>query len=118
MVGASADDAGPEPAELVVLGDGIRLAFDVPISVGGAEITPLLPAEVFFSMRSGAAMIHLVRKHVLLEILGRIEHRSGFEEGHAHPEVGEDLDGRAATGAGADDDNIKNLRTALDLKHV
>src|SRR2546421_189587 len=118
MVGASADDAGAEPAELVILGDRVRLAFDVPISVRRAEVSPLLPAEVFFSMRTGAAMIHLVRQHVLFEILGGIEHRSGFEESDAHSEVGEDLDGRAATRSGADDYDVENLRTALDLEHV
>src|SRR5256885_16793455 len=118
MVGASTDDAGPEPAELVVLGDRIRLAFDVPISVRRAKVTPLLPAEVLFSVRAGAAMIHLVRQHVFLEILGRIEHRSGLEESHANSKVGEDLDSGAATGAGADDHHIENLRITLDLEHV
>src|SRR5215510_14984322 len=118
MVGASADDAGPKPAEFVVFGDRIRLAFYVPISVRRVEVAPLLAAEVFFSMRSGAAMIHLVRQHVLLEILGRIKHRSGLEESHAHSEIGKDLDGCAASGAGADDNNVENLWTALDLEHV
>ena len=62
-------------------------------------------------------MVHLVGQHVLLEILGGIEHRSGFEQRDVDAEIGENLDSRAAAGAGADDDDVEYLGTALDLEH-
>ena len=58
-------------------------------------------------------MVHLVGQHVLLEILGRIEHGTGFEQRDVDAEIGEDLDGRAATGAGADDHDVEHLGTTL-----
>ena len=63
-------------------------------------------------------MIHLVGEHMLFEILGRIEHGTGFEQGDVDAEIGQDLDGGAAAGAGADHDHVEHLGTTLDLEHV
>ena len=69
-------------------------------------------------VRTGAAVVHLVGQHVLLEILGWIEHGPRLEESDANAEVCEDFNGSAATGAGADNYNVENLRTTLHLEHV
>ena len=59
---------------------GVRLARHVPVAVRRVEVAPLLASEVQLGVRAGAAMVHLVRENVLLEILGGIEHRPGFEQ--------------------------------------
>src|SRR5437879_523397 len=55
---------------------------------------------------------------MLLEILSRIEHGSGIEQGDAEAEVGEDLDGGAAAGARADDGHVEYLGGTYDLQHL
>src|SRR5262245_21028502 len=117
MVCAPADDARAEPAELAVLSDRVRLAVYVPITVWSAEISPLLASEVLLGVRTSASMVNLIGQQVLLEILGRVEHGSGFEKGDVHAEIGKDFDGGPAAGSGADDDDVENLGTASDLKH-
>ncbi len=99
------------------LRDGVGFAGNVPIAVGRVEIAPLLAAEVGFGVRAGAAMVHLIGPHVLLEILCGIEHRAGFEQGDVDAEIGENFDCRAASGAGADDHDVENLGSACNLEH-
>ena len=61
-------------------------------------------------MRPGAAMIHLVGPDMLLEILRRIEHGSGFQQRDVDAQIGEHLDHRAAAGARPDHHHIVHLR--------
>ena len=106
MVRTAADDPGSEPAELIVLGDGVGFALDVTVSIRRVEVAPLLAAEIGFSAQSGSTMIHLVGQDVPFEILGRIEHRTGFEQSDVDAELGQDLNRGAAASARADDDHV------------
>src|SRR5437016_2705150 len=72
VIGAAADDAGSKPAEFIVRSHRVRLALDIPVSVGRAEIAPLLTPEVLFGVRSGAAVVYLVGEDVLFEVLGGV----------------------------------------------
>lgn len=118
VIGAAADDAGTEPLEFIAVRYRVGLAFDVPVSIGRAEIAPLLTSEIVFGVGTGAAVVHLVGQDVLLEILGGIEHGARFEKGDADAEIGEYFDGSAAAGAGADYYDVEYLRTTSDLEHV
>src|SRR5258708_33591797 len=115
---ASAYDARSEPFEFRTGCDGVRLAVELPAAGGRREIaeTPAAAAEVALRGLADAAVVHLVRPHVLFEILRGIDHRTGFEECDGDAEVGEDLGDGSAPGAGADNDDVVN-RTALEDLH-
>ena len=55
---------------------------------------------------------------MLLEILVRIEHGPGFEQRDVDAEIGQNLDGGAAAGAGADHHDIMNFGRTLNLEHA
>ena len=52
------------------------------IAVGGEEIAKRIDvlAEVVFGVGADAAVVDFPRPHVLLEVLGGIEHGAGFEQ--------------------------------------
>jgi hypothetical protein len=54
----------------------------------------------------------LIRPHVLLVILGGIDHGTGFKHGYLDAERCQHLNHGAAAGAGADDDDVVEGGTA------
>src|SRR5438445_12089424 len=119
MVRAAADDPRPEPAELGVGRHRIRLALDLPVAVGCLKVSegPGGFSEIEFRMRARAAVVHLVGPHMLLEILGGIEHGTGFEQRDFDPEVGENFDHGTSTSARTNDHDVVHVWTALNLEH-
>jgi hypothetical protein len=54
---------------------------------------------------------------VLLEVLGGVDRRPGFDESDVDTQIGEDLGYGSAAGSGTDDGDVINLRTGRDLQH-
>ena len=117
VVGAAAEDAGTEPAELAARGNGVRLALDFPVAVGRFEPAHRFGAEIMLAVFTGAAMRHSVRPHVLLKIARRIDHRPGFQEKNVHAEPGQGVNGRPSTRARTDYYDIIYRSCPLNLKH-
>ena len=67
--------------------DGVRLAFQFPAAEAGGEVAEAGSglAEIARAAVADAAMGHLVRPLMLLEILGGIQHRTGFEQRDRDP---------------------------------
>src|SRR6185312_2263739 len=86
-------------------------------AVGRVPVAPLLLAEIRLGVRTAAAVVHFPGPHMLLEILHRIEHGTGFEKSHVDAEIGENFNRSSAAGTGADYNNIMHRGCALDLKH-
>ena len=52
---------------------------------------------------------------MLFEILGRVEHRAGFEQGDIDAQIREDLHGRSAAGTRSDHDYVVYGAAAINL---
>ena len=89
------------------------------IAVGGEEVAERIDvlAEIIFGVGADAAMIDFPGPHVLLEVLAGIEHGTRFEQRDLDAEVGEDFDGSAATGSGADHYYVVYFGCSLYLWH-
>src|SRR5439155_25306003 len=115
---APAYDARAEPHELGALSRRVRLAIQLPPTRLRREKSERPSAsEIAGAPFAGAAMRHLVRPHVFLEILGWIQHWTGFQQGDIHSQIGQYLCRGAAAGSRADDHHVVNRCAADDLKH-
>ncbi len=116
VIGASAEDARAEPREVAARRDGVRLARELRAAIGGAVGEAGWPAGVGLALRPGAAMWHVVRPHVLLEVAD-VEHRARLHEQHGYAEIGEDFGNGTAAGSRANDDDVVNRRGRCVLRH-
>ena len=87
----------------------VGFTFELPGAIGGTKIAPLLTAKVVRSSLLCPSMVDLIGPHVLLEVLGRIQHGARFHQGHLDPHLGEGMDDRSAAGTGADHDDVIDL---------
>ena len=113
VVGASADDARAEPAELGTGSGNVRFAFDIPRAVGGEEF--VFEALARAASDPSAAMRQIVRPDVLLVVSFRNQRRPGLEQSDTQPALGEHLGRGASRGAGADDANVVGFGCAPNL---
>src|SRR5450755_3606918 len=91
MIRAPAHHARPEPGELRSLSHGVRLTREFPAPEACREVAevPRRWSEISLPAFADAAMRHLVGPHMFLEILGRIERRTSFEQSHRDAQVGQ-----------------------------
>ena len=116
VIGASADDAGTEPAELRTGSGNVRFPFNFPSAVGGEEfVFEALPCP---STDTGAAMRQFVRPDVLLVVALGNQRRAGLEQRDTQTALGEDLGRGASRGAGTDDANVIGFGRALNLHGI
>jgi hypothetical protein len=78
VVGASADDAGAEPAEVRAGSGDVGFAFNLPCAVGSAEF--VFDSLTSAATDSGATMREVVGPDVLFEVSLGNQRRAGFEQ--------------------------------------
>ena len=117
VVGAPAENARSEPREVAAGRHRVGLALQLVAAVGGAVGEAGRSARVGLTPGAGAAMRHLIRPHVLLQV-GHLQHRSGFEQEHRDAEIRQHLGDGAAACARAHDDDVVDGRSRRDLCHV
>ena len=74
-------------------------------------------AEVDASALLGAAMIHVVRPEVLLEVGQRVQHGAGFQQGDPNPHSGQDVGDRSTARARSDHHHFVLFGGLLDVSH-
>ena len=115
VIGASAHNAGAEPAELRSCRGSVGFAFDFPGAVGRNEfVVQFMPV---FAADANPAMRQLVGPHVLLEIFFRIQRRACFQHDYVQAAFGEHFRGRAASRARSNDADVIHFRGTNDLCH-
>src|ERR1035441_10802466 len=98
MIGPASLDPRPEPAKRRAGRRCIGLAFNLPEPVGRHE---LIADSPLFATDTHAAMGQLIRPYMLLEILVRVEARSGLKHHNVQPTLGEHLCRGPASCAGS-----------------
>ena len=116
VVGAAADDARAEPAEVAARRHRIRLVGEVRGEAGVEVERRALAGRVELGHLAGAAMPDARRRLQHLEV-AHADHRAGLHQEHLHAEVGQHLGDGAAAGPGADDHDVVDGRTRCDLRH-
>src|SRR5437899_2085255 len=114
MISAPANDARTEPAEFRSRRSRVRLAFNLPGTIGSEELAKI---RAGFASHPGATMRKLVGPDVLLKVLCRIQRPTSFQHDHTESAFGEDLRRRPASRAGADDADVVNLGRASNFSH-
>ena len=114
MIGAATDDARAEPLKIGAGSRSVRLAFDVPGTVGREEF-----AEILFGVtaNAGPAMRQVVRPQEHLEVFFGVNLRPGLEHDAVEAAFGEHLRGRTSASAGANDADVVLLGSADYLEH-